>query len=84
MEGGHLVMRKKERERLIICGRIKDGGMTLSQGSNQLCLSYRQMLRVYGRFSKDLEGTLTLHYKGQKVFYDAIEARPEKLEPAAV
>ena len=29
---------------------------------------------------RDLEGTLTLHYKGQKVFYDALEKRPQKLE----
>ena len=30
---------------------------------------------------RDLEGTLTLHYKGQKVFYDALEKRPQKLGP---
>ncbi len=46
MEGGHLMMSRKERERFRICGRIKEGGLNLSEGSDQLCLSYRQMLRL--------------------------------------
>ena len=50
MEGGHLTMSKKERERLGICVRIKEGGLNLSEGSRQLELSYRQMIRVYHRF----------------------------------
>ena len=31
---------------------------------------------------EDLEGMLTLHYQGRKILYDAIEARPKRLEPA--
>jgi len=42
-------MSKKEREYLV-CGRVKEGWFNLREGSNQLCLSYRQMLRVYDRF----------------------------------
>jgi len=49
-KGGHLVMSRKERERIRVCGSIKKGEMKLGEGSNQLRLSYRQMLRVYGRF----------------------------------
>ena len=29
---------------------------------------------------QDLEGAITLHYKGQKVLYDALESRPKRLE----
>ena len=29
---------------------------------------------------QDLEGNLTFHYKGQKVLYDVLKARPQKLD----
>jgi len=50
------MMSRKERERLRMCARIKDGEVNLSEGSNQLELSYRQMLRVYDRFQEEGEG----------------------------
>jgi len=30
---------------------------------------------------RDLEGEVTVYYKGEKVSYDVIEARPEKVAP---
>jgi len=65
MERGHLIMSRKERERLRICGRIKEGGLKLSEWSNQLRLSYRQMLRVYGRFMQEGDAGLIHRSRGR-------------------
>ena len=47
---GHLVMSKKERERLQALGRVQDGELTLVGAAAQLCLSYRQMQRIAARY----------------------------------
>ena len=46
-KGGHLMMSRKERERMRVCGSIKKGEMKFCEGSNQLRLSYRHTARVY-------------------------------------
>ena len=46
-------MSRKERDHLGVCVRIKAGGLRLREGSEQLRLSYRQMLRVYRRFVRE-------------------------------
>jgi len=57
-------MSKKEREYLV-CGRIKEGWFNLREGSNQLCLSYRQMLRVYDRFIHEGDAGLVHRSRGR-------------------
>lgn len=58
-------MSRKEREYLRICVRIKEGGLKLSEGSNQLDLSYRQMLRVYHRFIEGGDAGLIHRSRGR-------------------
>lgn len=65
MKGGHLIMSRKERERLKVCGRIKQGGLKLKDGSEWLGLSYRQMLRVYHRFFQEGDGGLVHRSRGR-------------------
>jgi len=62
-KGGHLIMSMKERERLRMCARIKEGELNLREGSNQLCFSYRQMVRVYDRFVE--EGDIGLVHRSR-------------------
>lgn len=47
---GHLVMSRKERDRLLVLSRVRDQGMTLKHASSVLSLSYRQTRRVYQRY----------------------------------
>ena len=47
MGGGHFTMSTEERDRLGVCVRIKAGELKLGEGSEQLRIGYRQMLRVY-------------------------------------
>lgn len=60
---GHLIMSRKERQRLLVLSRVKDQGMTLKQASRVLGLSYRQVKRAYKRFIK--EGEASLVHKGR-------------------
>ena len=43
---GHLLMSRKERERLQVMAKIKKPGLTIRAGSEILELSYRPMRRV--------------------------------------
>jgi len=45
-----LAMSEKERRRLELFGRVRDGGLTLVKASELLGLSYRQAKRSYGRY----------------------------------
>jgi len=49
----HLLMSLKELRRKGICEDVLAGRLTLREGSRQLVLSYRQMLRVYERFESE-------------------------------
>lgn len=47
---GHLVMSKKERQRLLVLSRVRDQGMSLKKAAKVLGISYRQTRRIYKRF----------------------------------
>lgn len=46
-------MSQKERNRLVVMGRVKRGGMTIREGSEVLGVSYRQARRIYRRYLKE-------------------------------
>jgi len=48
-----MTMSRKERERLVVFGRIKAGGLTRVQGCRVLGLSLRQMQRIYPAWIKE-------------------------------
>jgi transposase len=50
---GHLVMNKKERERLVVMARVRGKGLTIKEASEVLLISYRQTKRIYSRYRKD-------------------------------
>jgi transposase InsO family protein len=49
-----LVMNHQERQRMTICAMIKQRRITIVKGAKECQLSYRQMLRIYQKYS--LEG----------------------------
>lgn len=53
MEGRRLGMSQKERKRVVVMWRVKEGGMTIREGSEVLGISYRQARRIHRRY---LEG----------------------------
>jgi hypothetical protein len=50
MERGFLTMNQKERKKLEILSKVKDGNLTLKEASHTLGISYRQI----DVFSKDI------------------------------
>src|SRR6476661_5037274 len=46
---GHLVMSRKERERMKVFARVKREGLTLKEAAELTALSYRQCRRAYKR-----------------------------------
>lgn len=50
---GLLMMSRKERDRLLVCSRIRDQHMSLKAASEVLSISYRQMRRIWKRFCKE-------------------------------
>lgn len=49
---GHLMMSKKERERLVMMARIKGKEITIREASEILSINYRQAKRIYQRYRK--------------------------------
>lgn len=47
---GHLVMSKKERQRLLVVSQVRDQGMSLKEAAKALEVSYRHVRRIYKRF----------------------------------
>ena len=58
-------MSTKERDPLEVCVRIKAGGLRLREGSEQLRIGYRQMLRVYRRFVQEGDSGLVHRSRGR-------------------
>ena len=56
-------MSTKERRRLEMLSRVKDGGITLKKSAELLSLSYRQMRRIFKRYRE--EGDQGLVHKGR-------------------
>ena len=51
-----LAMSEKERRRLELFSRVRDGKLTLVKASELLSLSYRQAKRSYGRYRSEGDG----------------------------
>lgn len=63
---GKLRLSKKERLRVEVLSKIKQGGMSLRKGAELLGLSYRQMLRVHQRYESDGNSGLQHGLRGQE------------------
>lgn len=53
MKGERLAMSKKERDRKVILCGVKEGKLTLVEASKKLSVSYRQIKRIYKRYSTE-------------------------------
>jgi len=90
-EDAHRPVSKEVRLRDVFCveenRRVNNDWTIQYQGrlfqirkDNKVCPPAGQKVVV----RKDLEGRLTLQYKGEKIFYDVIEDRPKRLEPEPI
>jgi transposase len=62
---GHLVMSRKERERLKVFARVKQKELTLREAAELTRLSYRHCRRAYQRYKKEGERSLVHRSRGQ-------------------
>jgi len=62
---GHLVMSKKERQRLLVLSRVRDQDMTIKQAAKVLDMSYRQTRRNYKRFVEEGDAGLVHKSRGK-------------------
>lgn len=62
---GHLVMSRKERQRLLVLSRVRDQGMTIKQAAKVLDMSYRQTRRNYKRFVDEGDAGLVHKSRGK-------------------
>ena len=60
-----LAMSKKERRRLELFSRVREGEVTLVKASELLRLSYRQAKRLYGRYRSEGDGGLVHRLRGR-------------------
>jgi hypothetical protein len=60
-----LAMSKRERRRLELFSRVRDGKLTLVKASELLELSYRQAKRVYGRYRCEGDGGVVHRLRGR-------------------
>ena len=60
-----LAMNKKERRRLELFSRVREGEVTLVKASELLRLSYRQAKRLYGRYRSEGDGGLVHRLRGR-------------------
>ena len=63
MDGGHLNMNLKERTRIEIFSRVRDTEMNIKEAAELLGISYRQALRIWGRYRE--EGDKGLIHRGR-------------------
>lgn len=61
----HLIMSKKEREKLQVLSRVKDQGMSLKDAAEALGISYRQTRRIYKRFIEEGDAGLVHRSRGK-------------------
>lgn len=59
------MMNQKERDRLQLFGRVKDGQMTLVEASDRLGLSYRQAKRLWRRYRAEGDAGLVHRSRGR-------------------
>jgi len=60
-----LMMSRKERRRLELCGRVKRGELTLAKAAELAHLSYRQAKRVYRRYREESDRGLVHRLRGR-------------------
>ncbi len=60
-----LLMNAKERVRMAVLGRVREGSMSLSEAALKLGLSYRQMRRVRQRHLSEQDGGLVHKLRGK-------------------
>lgn len=63
---GHLTMSHKELRRKSVLELVRDGRITLAEGSRRMGLSYRQTLRVYSRFTAEGDAGLVHRRRGRR------------------
>ena len=59
-------MSTRERGRLVVMERVREGKMKLIEASKVLDLGYRQTRRVYGRYEREGDKGLIHHSRGQR------------------
>jgi transposase len=60
-----LLMSRKERNRLTVLAHVKAEAMTLREAAEVLCLSYRQVKRVWRRYKEQGDAGLVHRLRGQ-------------------
>lgn len=65
MREGTLRMSLKERERMRVMSRVKEGGMKLTEAKMLLGVSYRQCKRIYRRYREEGDGGLIHRSRGR-------------------
>jgi transposase len=60
-----LLMSRKERNRLTVLANVKTEAMTLREAAEVLCLSYRQVKRVWRRYKEQGDAGLVHRLRGQ-------------------
>jgi len=65
MEQGHLIMSEKERLRLIVLDRVKQGQLSLKHAAVRLEISYRQVRRLLKRFRNHVAAGLVHKSRGR-------------------
>lgn len=63
---GTLRMSMKERRRLELLSRVKDGVLTLRKASELAKVSYRQMKRIWGRYREEGDAGLVHRSRGRR------------------
>jgi len=53
MEGGALVMRQRERCRLVMMTRVREKAMKIREASEMVEVGYRQCRRIYKRYREE-------------------------------
>jgi transposase/predicted transcriptional regulator len=65
MERGFLTMNQKERKKLEILSKVKDGNLTLKEASNALGISYRQIRRIFKRYNSEGDSSIIHKSRGK-------------------
>ena len=68
-------MSAKERGRLVVMARVREGKMKLTEASKVLNLGYRQTRRVYGRYVREGDKGLIHRSRGRP----SNRAKPEEV-----
>ena len=65
MERGLLEMSQKERKRVVVMSKVREGGMTIRESSEVIGISYRQGRRIYRRYLEEGDKGLIHRSRGR-------------------